>query len=86
MMNLDYNKIINDIDLVTKPYRKCQFRNQDQNLRISQFIEVLKQHPNAALECCADEYTGYRYEKTKCRKGRCKKIGKGKGYQLWAVW
>jgi len=46
-----------------------------------------KQRKTAHVARCADENTGYRFGRAKCREGRCWKIGHSTyEYQLWLVW
>lgn len=67
-----------------------------------QRIQIIKQTINGfddpmdiiatGLVVCADEYTGHRFGRAKCRVGRCVKVGSGgrnadqNGYQIWLVW
>lgn len=63
-----------------------------QRLRILR--RVLEAHPDAHLVRCRDEYTGRRFGRAHCRRGRAVKIGstawsptfRGTPYQIWAVW
>ena len=56
--------------------------------------KVLKEHPEAVLIECADEYTGRRFGRAKKRAGQCIKLGntawsphtRCAPYQLWASW
>lgn len=63
--------------------------------RLQRLMDILKDHPNAFVEVCADEWTGSRYGDAACRRGRAVKIGgtvparghaRGPGYQVWVVW
>ena len=50
---------------------------------------ILLEHPNAVLIEVADERTGVRFGKAKCRVGQCEKIGGARQpqwYQIWASW
>lgn len=51
--------------------------------------EVLAQHPEAVIVECADEKTGVRFGRARCRAGQCVKLGSCRQplyYQLWASW
>lgn len=85
-MYMNETEILEDIEKITRKYRRVIFRKQDQQLRIDKCIRILKKHPEAVLKVCADEYTGRRFGNAFIRKYCSEKIGKGKGYQLWMEW
>jgi hypothetical protein len=55
--------------------------------RIAALVAILRLHPDAHVEVCADEKTGQRYGRARCRAHRCAKIGYTTfDRQFWAVW
>ena len=55
--------------------------------RIAALVAILRLHPDARVAVCADEKTGQRYGRARCRAHRSEKIGYTTfDRQFWAVW
>jgi hypothetical protein len=76
---------IKAVDLLTAA--DCTFSLARHGRRVELLAAVLRDHPDARVEYCADEKTGSRYGNAACRKGRAVKIGYTSFQtQWWAVW
>jgi hypothetical protein len=86
MLNDKALTMLTDIQGEFHPFRHGQ--------RLRALRRVLEDHPEAILVKCRDEFTGRRFGRAQCRKGRAVKIGHtswspsytGTPYQLWAAW